>query len=393
MKRGFTLIEMLGILVVLAVIIIVSLPSIVQTSKNSRQAELDDNKKTIYMAAETYIDLNKDASANLKKNKYYYVKLTTLVDEGLLSSTLKNPANNLEKTVAEGRWWVEARMNNGKVNYSLVNENPYEDETKEAEMVYTILINKHEVERDKLNSKINRYIMVNSNPNNYVRFNNELWRIVALENDYTIKMIKDESIVDSDGTVNFKFGTTNDITTNIELIQYLNGDYYSSMAPGAQNLIVSHNFTAGTYNLTGINGTTNLLDIESKKTLKTKIGLLNPSDYIQASENEECTIASSYTHTETEDPCLISNYLYKGFRWWMMNPASDGGIVVMNEGENDDLNDACKTATEIQKTKDGLNSFPSGCLAKIRLVVYLNKDTTIASGSGSRQDPYILDSM
>jgi len=111
------------------------------------------------------------------------------------------------------------------------------------------------------------------------------------------------------------------------------------MAPGAQNLIVSHNFTAGTYNLTGINGTTNLLDIESKKTLKTKIGLLNPSDYIQASENEECTIASSYTHTETEDPCLISNYLYKGFRWWMMNPASDGGIVVMNEGENDDLNE------------------------------------------------------
>ena len=95
MKRGFTLIEMLGILVVLAVIIIVSLPSIVQTSKNSRQAELDDNKKTIYMAAETYIDLNKDASANLKKNKYYYVKLTNLVDEGLISSNLKNPENNL----------------------------------------------------------------------------------------------------------------------------------------------------------------------------------------------------------------------------------------------------------------------------------------------------------
>ena len=393
MKRGFTLIEMLGILVVLAVIILVSLPSIVQTNKNSKQAELDDNRKTIFMAAETYIDLNKDASANLKKNNYYYVKLTTLVDEGLLSSNLKNPATNLEKTVAEGKYWVEARLNNGKVNYSLVNENPYEKETKEAEMVYTILVNKKDVERDKLNSGINRYIMVDSNPNNYVRFNNELWRIVALEADKTVKMIKEESVIASDETVNFNFGTSNDVTANTQILKYLNEEYLPSMAPSAQNLIVSHDFTIGVYNLPGLSATTNLNNIENTKKIKIKVGLLNPSDYIQASENEECNIFSSYTHAETEDPCLISNYLYKGFRWWMMNPASDGGTVVMNEGDNDDLNEACTTATSIQKTKDGLNSFPSGCRAKVRPVVYLNKDTTIASGSGSRQDPYILDSM
>lgn len=393
MKRGFTLIEMLGILVVLAVIILVSLPSIVQTNRNSKQAELDENKETIFMAAETYIELNKDARANLKQNKYYYVKLTTLVDEGLLSSNLKNPGINLEKTVSEGKWWVEARMNNGKVNYSLVNENPYESETKEAEMVYTVLVNKKEVERNKLNSSINRYIMVNSNPNNYVRFNNELWRIVALETDKTIKMIKEESLETSDELVNLQFGTTNEVTANTQLIKYLNEEYYSGMAPSAQNLIVSHDFMAGAYNLTSLTATSNLINIEKTKTLKTKIGLLNPSDYIQASENEECNISSSYTHSETEDPCLISNYLYKGFRWWMMDPASDGGTVVMNEGDNDDLNEDCKTATEAQKTKDGLNSFPSSCRAKVRPVVYLKADTTIASGSGSRQDPYILDSM
>jgi len=40
----------------------------------------------------------------------------------------------------------------------------------------------------------NRYYYRGANPNNYITFNNETWRIVSLENDGTLKIIKNDSI-------------------------------------------------------------------------------------------------------------------------------------------------------------------------------------------------------
>ena len=40
--------------------------------------------------------------------------------------------------------------------------------------------------------EIGRYIYRGSKPNNYIQFNNELWRIVAKETDGTYKIVRDE---------------------------------------------------------------------------------------------------------------------------------------------------------------------------------------------------------
>ena len=39
-----------------------------------------------------------------------------------------------------------------------------------------------------------RYVYKGTNPNNYIQFNNELWRIVAKEVDGTYKIVKDEPL-------------------------------------------------------------------------------------------------------------------------------------------------------------------------------------------------------
>ncbi len=39
-----------------------------------------------------------------------------------------------------------------------------------------------------------RYFFTGANPNNYITFNNELWRILSVECDGSIKIIKNESI-------------------------------------------------------------------------------------------------------------------------------------------------------------------------------------------------------
>lgn len=388
MKKGFTLIEMLGILVILSVIILVSVPNIVQTNKKAKANELDDAKNTIYMAAETYLEINEGAKASLKKNNYYYITLNELVNDSLLSSSMKNPGNDFEKTIVEGAWWVEARMNNGTINYSLVNNNPYETETLESEYAYNILLEKGEVVKDKTGVS-KRYVYENSNPNNYVKYNNELWRIVALEADKTIKLVRNDFL-----DTNRIFNSTPSVTSSSSLINYLNrtdsvnveSAFFGSMAPRAQNMIKEHNFNVGIYNFNSLS-----LNSETNSQLKIKVGLLNPSDYIQASANSECTLANHYSHA-SDDPCLISNYLYKSARWWTINPATNG-IATITSGNNSDLNNTCTSATDTQKEKDGLNSFPSSCYAKVRPVVYLAMEITVISGSGNSTDPYVFGTL
>ena len=44
-----------------------------------------------------------------------------------------------------------------------------------------------------------RYIYRGSNPDNYIQFNNELWRIVAKETDGTYKIVRDELLPQNEG--------------------------------------------------------------------------------------------------------------------------------------------------------------------------------------------------
>ena len=39
-----------------------------------------------------------------------------------------------------------------------------------------------------------RYVYKGANPNNYITFNNEPWRIISVESDGTLKLIKKGSI-------------------------------------------------------------------------------------------------------------------------------------------------------------------------------------------------------
>ena len=40
----------------------------------------------------------------------------------------------------------------------------------------------------------NRYVYRRSNSDNYIKFNNELWKIVSIESDNTLKIMKNASI-------------------------------------------------------------------------------------------------------------------------------------------------------------------------------------------------------
>ncbi len=86
MKKGFTMIEVLGIIVIIALISVFSFPLIRTLYGNIEESKYQDFLNTIYMAAETYIEVNYE---NISDEQYISVK--TLVEEGYLSNTLLNP--------------------------------------------------------------------------------------------------------------------------------------------------------------------------------------------------------------------------------------------------------------------------------------------------------------
>ena len=54
-KHGFTLVEMLGILVVLSIIVVISVPAITSSLKKADQQRYDDWLDSLYIAAEENI--------------------------------------------------------------------------------------------------------------------------------------------------------------------------------------------------------------------------------------------------------------------------------------------------------------------------------------------------
>ena len=88
-RRAFTLIELLGVLVILALIVLLAWTRLSGTLNEVKKTLSEDNLKLIYSAAESYIEKNTAKFPRTSGNTYC-VSLEILADEGLLPDDLKN---------------------------------------------------------------------------------------------------------------------------------------------------------------------------------------------------------------------------------------------------------------------------------------------------------------
>lgn len=87
-KGGFTLIELMGVIIILALLIALSLPSIINFIKSSNDKTDKFNLDLIYSAAESYIKEYKNDYPKVKEN-VYCISLRELVDDGKLKTPIK----------------------------------------------------------------------------------------------------------------------------------------------------------------------------------------------------------------------------------------------------------------------------------------------------------------
>ena len=104
-KKGFTLAEILGVVVIISLLSIIILPPVINKIRNNEEKSLEIQNELIYSATDEYVSDNKD---QIRSQTNASIPIQTLIDEGKLTDTksitgedLKN--KNVKITLQGGR--------------------------------------------------------------------------------------------------------------------------------------------------------------------------------------------------------------------------------------------------------------------------------------------------
>ena len=263
-----------------------------------------------------------------------------------------------------------------------------------------------------------RCVYRGQNPDNYIMFNDELWRIIAKETDGTYKIIRNDVLATRvfdnqdrtasstyctrtsgcgvyaavEGTFSSPSGSQSGTVTEDSSIKiYLNDDYYvNNINTTAKEQMTAHSFNIGAVeylNNSGAEADSIEKNIAGEKMYQWtgNVGLANVSDILRASTNPLCTSASTSFNNGSSNTKCNSNYLLdKGsastLYYWTINASSyesGGGSYYVWRGY------ASSSAVDVGYVRA---SYSNGAP---RPVVFLKSDTTL-TGSGTSEDPFII---
>ena len=123
MKKGFTLVELLGVIVILGLIAMIAIPTINTALNSSRQKAYDEQIDTIEKTARTYMSKNSLKLPSQTAGSKCYVSVDTLQKVGLLSSDdIKNPkykknSTNDEENFEDFNGYVIITFTNNRYKY------------------------------------------------------------------------------------------------------------------------------------------------------------------------------------------------------------------------------------------------------------------------------------
>ena len=418
---GFTLVELLAVIVILAVILVIAVPKITDTIKNSKIASFESSAKTIAAQAEKKKMEKEILEDTGSINCSDVVKLN---DTDYDSCSITFDGNTAKVSlVGSGKFEGLQIINGTKDSATAINTTSstktgvdfikelYDDEEKRTA---------NGLEKDTTSDNNIRY--VGANPNNYVEFNGEAWRIIGVFGS-NLKLVRDDILT----TYSFDNKTTaqgieNDYGTNdwtnSYLREFLNDYYYGgktitchsdSAAPAtnatitcpdinkindtAKSMIQNTTWTLGgttwktssapveTYSVNELYTSERGTQVYSKHatTSTDYIGLIYPSDYGYASTDASCrqNLRSGLTYTNNAyggtPTCKNNNWLYNGVWYWTISPDSSNARHVFYVSSGGTLG--------IRNALYRVGVRPS---------LYLKSDIKIVSGSGTSSDPYIL---
>ncbi len=434
-KNAFTLIELLAVIVILAVILVISIPRILDVIETSKKDSFKNAAQLIADSAEK----KKVSDKLLGKDEEITCKdVAKINDEDYASCKISFDSEGNAKVSITGRGKFDGlKITNGTKENAEVKEITKPTYGMKATEYITNLLeyDGEGLKIDNTNDSNIRYY--GSNPNNYVRFNNELWRIIGVFGN-NVKLVRSETLGklswdSSESTINNGNGinqwgksTYEDGTSypGSDLMQYLNKMYYGGTTVtcyGGQNnktttcptntldelsksLIDNHTWNTGASNYdTLYDSTIKTLDTvefykEERGSVNGKIcssskwcndtvtritewtgyvGLPYVTDWAYASSENDCN-----TKIDQSSPykCKNNNWMHYGSTW------EDYTMYLSPNANTFDANDVWFVVG------DGLTGFNFGAAKPLSVfpTIYLKSNILIESGKGTSSDPYIL---
>ena len=418
-KSGFTLIELLAVIVILAVILVIAIPRILDVIETSKKDSFKNAAQLIADSAEK----KKVSDKLLGKDEEITCKdVAKINDEDYASCKITFDSEGNAKVSITGKGKFDGlKITNGTKENAEVKEITKPTYGMKATEYITNLYDYDGEGLKKDNTSDENIRYYGSNPDNYVSFNNELWRIIGVFGN-NVKLVRSEKLGElswdsSASSVNNGRGVNE--WSQSDLKNYLNTMYYGGTSVTCYNgkydqtttcptnrldetsksLIDNHIWNTGAPNdSTLYDSTTNSYDtvefynaergnetgkicssgiacndtVERTTTWTGYVGLPYITDYAYASSESDCNTKIDNSSTYK---CKNNNWMHKNDWYWTLSPFAipddAGSVWVVGGDEGVSCNGAAFP----------LSAFPT---------IYLKSNVLIESGNGTSDSPYIL---
>ena len=391
--------------------------------------DINGNKYATYninQHYETTLKLNGKYNVYVKINDVYNEPGVKIISKDGSGTTGGITTEGVVNTGEEGIYKLTYKYNSISIERNVVvyqtslpTETKITKLTNYIENQFNVNASSNGLEKDTTPDLNIRY--VGANPKNYVKFNNELWRIIGIFNG-NVKLVRDDILTtysfDNKTTaqgIETDYGT-NDWTKSY-LREFLNDYYYggktitchsetsgstatnatitcpeiNKINDTAKSMIQNTTWTLGgttyktsnppyeTYPVNELYESERGTQVYSKHatTSTDYIGLIYPSDYGYASTDASCrqNLRAGLTYTHGGTPtCKNNNWLFKGVWYWTISPHSSNASNVFNVLGGGTL-----------------NSNYALCRGSVRPSLYLKADVKVVGGTGTSSDPYTLE--
>ena len=414
-RNAFTLIELLAVIVILAVILVIAIPRILDVIETSKKDSFKNAAQLIADSAEK----KKVSDKLLGKDEEITCKdVAKINDEDYASCKITFDSEGNAKVSITGKGKFDGlKITNGTKENAEVKEITKPTYGMKATEYITNLL-EYDGEGLKIDNTSDQNIRYyGSDPNNYVSFNNELWRIIGVFGN-NVKLVRSEKLGDlswdsSESSVNGGYGVNE--WSQADLQNYLNKMYYggtsvtcyngksnktttcptNTIDETAKTLIDNHIWNTGAIeyntrtdtvafykdergNQTGkiCSSGNNCNDtVERTTTWPGYIGLPYPTDYAYASSENICETNMVKQDSSNAYICKNNNWMFKNIWYWTLSPSASSGIsrfvwLVHSDGD-----------VRYSNAANGGAVFPA---------IYLKSNILIESGKGTSDNPYIL---
>ena len=216
-----------------------------------------------------------------------------------------------------------------------------------------------------------RYVYRGANPNNYITFNNETWRILSVENDGRIKIVRNEVLPPrAFDTTGGTYGS-NEWDRPADINTYLNGEYLETITVNKDKIVPSTcSIGAVTWDNNDLAG--QIADENGTLSQTASVGLITVSEYLRANPNKE-QCGSYMLNNDNYNTCKITNWLVKSISYWTISPGASTSRNVFSVGSDGRLS----------------SYYSSNTAFAVLPAITLSSEISL-SGSGEVEDPFVI---